>query len=202
MPAPKPLSMLTTVTLELQEVSIRVATRVMDQAIEEGSLFGGETWQAMAMFERYGNPTWFGLGDRDLATCLYRTERLRTGWPLSTITAELADSLGIDNRILPATDDAVRTTVQLADGSRISFQDYFVKRRHRDTVAALEYDGAAASRPAQNAGSLPAPYRSKELAPGPLFGISGLHSRLQTPASAGRCAQCFFKALGPAQSHA
>jgi LPPG:FO 2-phospho-L-lactate transferase len=114
----------------------------------QGWGIAGDTTHVLDEMADRGLDTSFRLGDRDLATCLYRTERLRTGWPLSTITAELADSLGIDNRILPATDDAVRTTVQLADGSRISFQDYFVKRRHRDTVAALEYDGAAASRPA------------------------------------------------------
>ena len=114
----------------------------------QGWGIAGDTTKVLDEMADRGIDTSFRLGDRDLATCLYRTDRLRAGQPLSTITAELADSLGIRVCILPATDDPVRTTVELEGGSRISFQDYFVRRRHRDTVTALEYDGAAAGRPA------------------------------------------------------
>jgi LPPG:FO 2-phospho-L-lactate transferase len=112
----------------------------------------GETWQAMEALERYGGLTWFRLGDRDLATHLYRTQRLAEGAPLSTVTGEIARAWGLDLTVLPVTDDrlATRLTVVEDDGStpEIAFQEYFVQRQHAVPVAAVQFDGAEAARPA------------------------------------------------------
>lgn len=106
-----------------------------------------ETWNAMEQFGRYGNPTWFNLGDRDLATHIVRTERLRNGDPLSTVTRHLADSWGLGCRIIPVTDDALRTIVTIDEGD-ISFQEYFVGRRHDVAVNEIRFEGAADAAPA------------------------------------------------------
>ncbi len=100
-----------------------------------------------------GADTSFTSGFRDLATNLYRTAALADDRPLSAITAELAAAYDVRPRVLPATDDPVRTKVHLADGV-VDFQEYFVKRRHADTVHDLTFDGASTSRPAP--GVLPA----------------------------------------------
>jgi LPPG:FO 2-phospho-L-lactate transferase len=105
-----------------------------------------ETWSASEMLERYGAPTWFKLGDRDLATQIVRTQRLRSGDRLTAITADLTRSLGVSARLLPATDDPVRTKVHTDEGL-LDFQDYFVRRGHRDEVRELGYQGLGAARP-------------------------------------------------------
>jgi LPPG:FO 2-phospho-L-lactate transferase len=104
-----------------------------------------ETWSAAEMLARYGRPTWFSLGDRDLATHIARTEMLSEGIGLTEATARLADSLGVAARLLPMTDDRVRTQVQTADGW-LGFQDYFVRRHHVDDVLGLRFDGIEAAR--------------------------------------------------------
>lgn len=109
----------------------------------------GETWQAMDSLAAYGGEAWFRLGDRDLGTHLYRTDRLRGGAPLSTVTAEIATRWGLAVRLVPATDDRLRTMVTLADGAReVDFQQYFVGMQHAAPVASLRYDGADAALPA------------------------------------------------------
>jgi LPPG:FO 2-phospho-L-lactate transferase len=107
-----------------------------------------DTFTVMDTLAERSIDTSFRLGDRDLATCLRRTQLLRSGQPLSTVTAELATSLGIEATVLPATDDDLKTVVQIEDGSWLSFQDYFVVRRHRDRVIDLVYRGSEACRPA------------------------------------------------------
>ncbi len=101
-----------------------------------------ETWSGAAMLERLGAPTWFRLGDRDLATNLLRTERLRAGQRLTEVTASLARAFGVRARLLPMTDDAVRTELRTADGW-LEFQEYFVHRHHADRVTELRYRGIA-----------------------------------------------------------
>ena len=108
----------------------------------------GESWQAMTELEAYGGEAWFRLGDRDLGTHLYRTDRLAAGAPLSTITAEIAARWGLGLRILPATDDAVRTMVTLADGDEVDFQRYFVGLQHGVPVRSVRFDGADTASPA------------------------------------------------------
>lgn len=106
-----------------------------------------ETWNAMAQFERLGNPTWFNLGDRDLATHIVRSERLRTGATMSQVTAHLAESWGLDCRIVPVTDDPLRTMVAVSEGE-ISFQEYFVGRQHSVPITDVRFAGAADASPA------------------------------------------------------
>ena len=114
----------------------------------------GESWTVMAALEELGGETWFRLGDRDLATHLYRTQRLADGAPLSQVTGELARRRGIAVRVLPMTDDPVRTRLTLAEtagdleaGTEVAFQHYFVRLRHGVAVQAVRFDGAAESRP-------------------------------------------------------
>jgi LPPG:FO 2-phospho-L-lactate transferase len=115
---------------------------------ETGWGLAGETWAVMDALERYGGATWFRLGDRDLATHLYRTQRMRDGAALSTIASEVAASWGVGPRLLPMSDDSVRTRVTLAgDGTEVEFQDYFVRRRHAVEVQAVRFEGAESARP-------------------------------------------------------
>lgn len=107
-----------------------------------------ESWRAMETLGRYGGATWFGLGDRDLGTHLYRTQRLDDGAPLSAITSEIASAWGLDLTVLPVTDDRLRTIVTLAEGGDVSFQEYFVERRHAVAVSAVAFEGADAATPA------------------------------------------------------
>jgi LPPG:FO 2-phospho-L-lactate transferase len=116
---------------------------------ETGWGLAGETWTVMDALDRYGGQTWFRLGDHDLATHLYRTQRLAEGAPLSVVTAEIAAAWGVGVKLLPMTDDLVQTRVTLADdATEIGFQDYFVARRHAVSVSAVRFDGAEAARPA------------------------------------------------------
>jgi LPPG:FO 2-phospho-L-lactate transferase len=105
-----------------------------------------ETWSAAQMMERYGEPTWFRLGDRDLATHVARTARLRTGASLTAVTRELATALGVGATLLPMSDDVVRTKLRTVDGW-LEFQDYFVRRGHRDDVEEVRFDGIESARP-------------------------------------------------------
>jgi LPPG:FO 2-phospho-L-lactate transferase len=110
----------------------------------------GETWTAMEALGRYpAAVTWFNLGDRDLATHLYRTHRLREGAPLSLVTAEIARAWGLELQVLPVSDDPVRTRVVLAaSGEEVAFQEYFVRLQHDVAVSAVRFEGAARARPA------------------------------------------------------
>jgi LPPG:FO 2-phospho-L-lactate transferase len=114
---------------------------------ERGWGRAGESWNALETVALLGGETWFQLGDRDLGLHLLRTRALREGEPLSAITARFARSLGIDAALLPATDDRVRTRVRTPT-TELSFQEWFVGRRHADEVEALRYGGAEAAAPA------------------------------------------------------
>ena len=109
-----------------------------------------ETWHAMEGLERYGAPTWFSLGDRDLATHLFRSSRLREGASLSQVTAEIAAAWKLGLHVLPATDDPLRTMIRLDEPGtpEVAFQEYFVRRQHSVPVAGVRFEGAATARPA------------------------------------------------------
>ena len=107
----------------------------------------GETWQAMEALARYGGQTWFRLGDRDLATHLYRTQRLAEGAGLADVTAEITRAWGLSLRILPATEDHCATFVDVVGEGELSFQEYFVGRQHSVPAKAVRYEGALAARP-------------------------------------------------------
>jgi LPPG:FO 2-phospho-L-lactate transferase len=106
-----------------------------------------ETWNALETVEALGGDAWFRLGDRDLGLHLVRTEALRGGEPLSSLTSRVAAALGLESAILPATDERLRTWLDTPNGS-FDFQHWFVARRHRDPVDRVRYEGAAVARPA------------------------------------------------------
>jgi LPPG:FO 2-phospho-L-lactate transferase len=106
-----------------------------------------ETWRVMESLGRLGGITWFNLGDRDLATHCYRTQRLTEGATLGEVTGELARSWGVQVNVVPVTDDLLRTRLQLVDGPEVGFQEYFVRLRHDVAVAGVRFEGAAGARP-------------------------------------------------------
>ena len=106
-----------------------------------------ETWNALEAAASWGGDDWFRLGDRDLGLHLVRTETLRAGVALSTVTATLSERAALATRILPATDDRLRTHVATPAG-RFAFQEWFVGRRHADEVDAVEIEGADVARAA------------------------------------------------------
>ena len=109
---------------------------------ETGWGLAGETWQAMDALDRYGGPSWFRLGDRDLGTHLFRTGRLSEGAGLAGVTAEIAAAWELGFRLLPATEDHLRTMVTLADGGEVGFQEYFVGLRHNVPISGIRFEGA------------------------------------------------------------
>ena len=114
---------------------------------ETGWGLAGETWRVMESLQRLGGVTWFNLGDQDLATHCYRTQRLAEGATLGTVTAELAERFGVGVRLLPVTDDPLRTRLLLAGGHEVPFQEYFVKLRHEVAVREVRFAGAGDARP-------------------------------------------------------
>lgn len=120
---------------------------------ERGWGLRSETWRAMEALARFtpqrpststAGGTWFNLGDADLATHLYRTARLGEGAPLSQVTTEIAQAYGVAVQLVPMTDDRVATMVQVIEDDRvaeISFQEYFVQRRHGVPVNAVRFAG-------------------------------------------------------------
>ncbi len=116
---------------------------------ERGWGLAGETWTAMGALARYapfGAVDWFNLGDRDLATHLWRTGRLAEGASLTDVTADLATAWGLTFRLLPMSDDPVATVVDTADGP-LAFQEYFVRHRHSVPVTGVRFVGIEAARP-------------------------------------------------------
>jgi LPPG:FO 2-phospho-L-lactate transferase len=113
---------------------------------EQGWGLAGETWQAMEALERLGGQTWFRLGDRDLATHLWRRERLGQGQSLSEVTRDLATRLGVAARVHPMTDEPLRTTV-ITDQGELAFQHYFVREQCRPGVSGFRFEGVAEARP-------------------------------------------------------
>ncbi len=107
----------------------------------------GETWAAFDSIANLGGPSWFRLGDRDLATHLERTRCLSIGEPLSSITRRFCQAWGIEHKVLPATDQPVPTLVHTQDGV-LGFQEYFVQRQCKPVVTAFEFQNAASARPA------------------------------------------------------
>ncbi len=108
---------------------------------ERGWGLAGETWSFMAALEKIGAPSWFRLGDRDMATHVWRTHRLLEAATLSEITAELAQRLGISHRVAPMSDDTVETMVETEHGL-LGFQDYFVARQCQPPVRRFHVEGA------------------------------------------------------------
>ena len=106
-----------------------------------------ETWHALEAVGAFGGEDWFALGDRDLGLHLVRTQALRVGEPLSAVTARLASMLGVETRLVPATDDRLRTWLETPAGT-FPFQEWFVARGHRDAVDAVRFEGGEPAQPA------------------------------------------------------
>jgi LPPG:FO 2-phospho-L-lactate transferase len=114
---------------------------------ERGWGRAGESWQVLESARAWGGEGWFMLGDLDLGLHLTRSQALRSGEPLSVVAARLALVAGLTSRLLPATDDRLRTHLVTPQGT-FAFQEWFVARGHEDEVDALVYEGADTSRPA------------------------------------------------------
>jgi len=106
-----------------------------------------ETFHALDQIARYGEPVWFNLGDRDLATHVHRSRLLREGRSLTQITRAIAQALGVTATVLPMSDQPVRTRILGPDGW-LAFQEYFVREKAQVEVRAVDYAGAPAARPA------------------------------------------------------
>jgi LPPG:FO 2-phospho-L-lactate transferase len=158
---------------------------------EWGWGIAGETFAAAAMLERYGEPTWFRLGDRDLATHVVRTARLRRGDRPTDISRDLQRALDVQAVILPMTDATVRTEVLTAEGW-LEFQDYFVRRHQEPDVMDLRFAGLedAAATPEVEAALEAA--AAIVIAPSnpfvsvrPILGVAGVEAGLQTARARG-----------------
>ncbi len=149
----------------------------------------GDTFHCLNALGHLGGETWFQLGDRDLATHLYRTERLRAGATLAEVTREIARALRVRARVVPATDQPVRTHVRTRRGE-LEFQTWFVRRRARDAVLGLRYEGASKARPAPgvlgaiaSAAAIIVCPSNPFLSIGPILAVPGIRRALRrTPA--------------------
>ena len=109
---------------------------------EQGWGLEGDRFTALAMVERYGGPSWFRLGDRDLATHLVRSEALRAGATLTAVTARLCAALGVGQRLLPMCDEPRRTVFDTTTHGALSFQEYFVRHRFQPVLRSIRFEGA------------------------------------------------------------
>ncbi|MBI1745586.1 MAG: 2-phospho-L-lactate transferase [Acidobacteria bacterium] len=149
----------------------------------------GDTFNTLAMMRQYGLPDWFNLGDRDLATHIYRTALRHTGKTPSEITETLRRGLGVIARVLPMTDDPFETHV-LTDSGRMHFQEYLVQRRALDTVQEVIYHTPLGARPAPGVLEAIAQADGVILCPsnplasiGPILSLAGVRDHLcATPA--------------------
>lgn len=146
-----------------------------------------ETWEVMDALSAFPVDTTFRLGDRDLATNLLRTMRIREGQPLSLITDEIASAFNIGMKLLPATDQALRTKLRTIEGEWLDFQDYFVRRQHRDRIGGIRFDGAEAARPAPGVIEAIRGARAVVIAPSnpplsiwPILAVPGIRSALES----------------------
>jgi len=153
---------------------------------ETGWGLAGETWRVMESLRRLGGVTWFNLGDQDLATHCYRTQRLSEGARLGVVTAELARSWGLGIRLVPVTDDPLRTRLQLMDGPEVGFQEYFVRLRHDVPVSGVRFEGAEWARPGpgvlealEAADPIVVCPSNPVVSIGPLLAVPGLREQLE-----------------------
>ncbi|MPZ24428.1 MAG: 2-phospho-L-lactate transferase [Dehalococcoidia bacterium] len=144
-----------------------------------------DTFHFIDALERFGYETWFRLGDRDYATSVFRSRRLAEGASLSAVSAEIARSLGVRLRLLPITDDPLRTMVSTTAGM-LEFQDYFVRRRTQDEVLKIAFAGEKRAKPAPGVLDAIAEADAVILAPsnplvsiGPILAVSGVRAALR-----------------------
>jgi len=133
------------VSPDLDIVTYTLAGRV---DAERGYGLSGDTFSVIEALAAYGHSTWFRLGDRDLATCLHRTQRLRAGAGLAVVTDEVRRAHGLACRILPMSDEACPTFVRLSNGARVHFEEYLVRDGAPDDVESVDLSAAHAARAA------------------------------------------------------
>ncbi len=145
----------------------------------------GESWQAITNIEKLGGPTWFRLGDQDLATHLERTRRLREGQLLGQIVREFCCKWGIEHDVLPMSDQAVKTIVKTTEGD-LAFQEYFVHRRCEPPVKGFEFTGIENAKPAPGVTDAIDEADAVVICPsnpwvsvGPILALAGLKSSLK-----------------------
>jgi LPPG:FO 2-phospho-L-lactate transferase len=128
---------------------IDIVTYTLAGIVDEAKGWGirGDTFQCLEALRRFSQETWFNIGDRDLATHMFRTSLLKQGRKLSEVTAEVSRALGLDTAILPMTDDKFETRIVTETGS-IHFEEYLVKRGAKDEVFGVEFLGADYAKPA------------------------------------------------------
>jgi LPPG:FO 2-phospho-L-lactate transferase len=153
---------------------------------ERGWGRAGETWNALEAAADLGGESWFRLGDRDIGLHLVRTQALRSGEPLSAITARLAAAAGVRTRLLPATDDRLRTWIATAEGS-FPFQVWFVERGHRDEVSGIRFEDAETAQPAPgtlealaNADVILIAPSNPHVSIGPILAVEGIRDALRS----------------------
>jgi len=153
----------------------------------QGWGIAGDTFRCLELLARYGLPAWFKLGDQDLATHIFRTQALRSGMKLTAVTEAIRRALDVETRILPMSDDPVRTHVLVGEGAvqAIHFQDYLVRRQAAEEVRGLEYRGSARANPSPEVLEALAAARAVILAPsnplasiGPILSIAALRDRI------------------------
>lgn len=158
---------------------------------ELGWGLAGETWQCMQTLETLGGETWFRLGDKDIATHLLRTQQLMQGQTLTAVTAYLCAKLGILHRVLPMSDNAVRTLVDTNE-SELAFQDYFVRQQCKPTVRGVRFTGTeTATLSPEVWGALNDPdLRAVIICPSnpllsiaPILAVPGMHKALENTAA-------------------
>jgi LPPG:FO 2-phospho-L-lactate transferase len=113
---------------------------------ERGWGIKGDTFQGLEMLKKLGLETWFGLGDKDFATHIFRTELLKKDFTLSQVTDKICRALGINVKLLPMTNDKFETRIKVEDGS-IHFEEYFVRRGSKEKVLGVEFAGAESAKP-------------------------------------------------------
>lgn len=150
-----------------------------------------ETWNALEHLGRYGAPTWFRLGDGDLATHIHRTRRLSEGATLSQVTAEIGQAWGVVSTVIPMTDDRVTTRVIVEEagtgrGLDLHFQEYLVKRNAQDPVRDVRFEGIEDAKPAPGVLQSIADAEAVIVCPsnpvvsiGPILALPGLRSALR-----------------------
>ncbi len=128
---------------------IDIVTYTLAGIVDESKGWGikGDTFQCLEALRRISGEAWFAVGDRDLATHVFRTSLLKKGMKLSAVTAEISHRLGLKMAVLPMTDDKFETRIVTENGS-IHFQEFFVKRGARDEVRGVEFCGAEKAKPA------------------------------------------------------
>jgi len=153
---------------------------------ERGWGLRDETWNALASLRTLGEETWFQLGDRDLATHVWRTARRRAGIALSAITAQQCARLGVPVRVLPMSDDVVTTRIVCEDLGDLHFQEYFVREQCRPQISSIRFDGISRARPAPGVlealGSCDAVIvcpSNPVISIGPILAVPGVRAALQ-----------------------